>query len=82
MDNAPCGQTLNNLDDFLLINGRNFLKEILKQKIQDRIEQTEKTPDVAASGPIDCRTLRGLQSSQSGRSPTAGRQQKVGVTNS
>jgi len=44
MDNAAFGQTLNALDDFLLVQGRNFIKEVLQQKMQERVERTETSP--------------------------------------
>ena len=40
-DTAAYGQTLNDLDDFLLINGRTFIKEVLQAKLQERIDRTE-----------------------------------------
>ena len=46
MDNAAFGQTLN---DFLLVQGRNFIKEVLQQKIQERIERTETSPEAKQS---------------------------------
>ncbi|MCL2305927.1 MAG: hypothetical protein FWC43_11345 [Planctomycetaceae bacterium] len=49
MDNAAFGQTLNDLDDFLLVKGRNFIKEVLQQKMQERIERTETSPEAKQS---------------------------------
>ena len=43
MDNAEFGQVLNDLDHFLFTEGRNFAKEVLKQKLQERIERNETT---------------------------------------
>jgi protein involved in sex pheromone biosynthesis len=44
MDNAAFGQILHDLDDFLFVEGRKFTKEVLEQKLQERIETTEATP--------------------------------------
>jgi dihydrofolate reductase len=45
LDNADHGQAFHDLDDFLLIAGKQFLNEIFEQKLQERIEKTEPTPE-------------------------------------
>ena len=45
MDNAAFGQTVHNLDDFLIIAGQTFLQEVYQQKLQERIEHTENTAE-------------------------------------
>ena len=45
MDNAGYGQTLHDLDDFLLLAGKKFLGEVFQQKLQERIAKTETTPE-------------------------------------
>ena len=45
MDNAEFGQVLNDLDNFLYVEGRNFAKEVLQQKLQERIERNETTAE-------------------------------------
>jgi hypothetical protein len=45
MDNADFGQTVHDLDDFLIDAGREFLKEVYQQKLQERIKQIETTPE-------------------------------------
>jgi hypothetical protein len=44
-NNAAHGRTLHDLDDFLFIEGRKFINAVLQQKIQERIEHTEATPE-------------------------------------
>ena len=44
-DNAQYGRTLHDLDNFLFIEGRKFINEVLQQKLQERIEQAEATPE-------------------------------------
>ena len=41
MDDDAYGQTIHDLDDFMLIAEKKFLQEIMQQKIQKRIEQAE-----------------------------------------
>ena len=41
-DNAAYGGTLNDLEEFFLIQGRHFLKETFAQKLQERTEATSK----------------------------------------
>ena len=41
MDNADYGQTIHDLDDFMLIAGKKILQEVMQQKLQERIEQAE-----------------------------------------
>jgi hypothetical protein len=38
MDNAAHGRTFHDLDDFFCTKGQEFLQEIFKQKLQERIE--------------------------------------------
>jgi hypothetical protein len=45
MDNAGYGQTLYDLDDFLLLAGKKSLGEVFQQKLQERITKTESTPE-------------------------------------
>jgi len=42
-DHAPYGETVNELDAFLFVHGRDFIKQIFQQKLQERIAQKEKT---------------------------------------
>ena len=44
-ENANYGRTLHDLDDFLFIEGRKFINEVLQQKLQERIEQAEASPE-------------------------------------
>ena len=41
MDTAGYGQTLHDLDDFLLLDGKKFLGEVFQQKLQERTELAE-----------------------------------------
>ena len=41
MNNATYGQTINHLDSFLLVEGKKFIREVLRQKLQERIRQIE-----------------------------------------
>ena len=45
MDRADYGRTLHDLDDFLFVEGKKFINEVLKEKLQERIETTESTPE-------------------------------------
>jgi hypothetical protein len=45
MDNADFGRTFHDLDDFFCTKGQDFLQEVFKQKLQERIEKTETTPE-------------------------------------
>ena len=45
MLNADHGRTIHDLDDFLFTEGRKFINEVLQQKLQERIEQVEATPE-------------------------------------
>jgi hypothetical protein len=40
-DNAAYGQMIHDLDDLLFIKGREFIKKIYQQKLQEHIERTE-----------------------------------------
>jgi hypothetical protein len=45
MDEAAYGQTIHDLDDFMLIAGKKFLQEVMQQTLQERIEQAEQKPE-------------------------------------
>jgi hypothetical protein len=45
MDDAAYGQTIHDLDDFLLIAGKKFLQEVFQKKLQQRIEQVQQQPE-------------------------------------
>ena len=45
MDDAAYGQTIHDLDDFLLIAGKKFLQEVFQQKLQERVEQVQHQPE-------------------------------------
>ena len=45
MDAAAYGQTIHDLDDFMLIAGKKLLQEVMQQKLQERIEQAEQKPE-------------------------------------
>jgi len=45
MDNAAYGQTIHDLDDFMLIAGKKFLQEVMQQKLHERIERAEQKPE-------------------------------------
>jgi len=45
MDDAAFGQTIHDLDGFLLIAGKKFLQEVFQQKLQERIEQVQQQPE-------------------------------------
>lgn len=45
VENAQYGRTLHDLDDFLFIEGRKLINEILQQKLQERIEKAEASPE-------------------------------------
>ena len=40
--NAAFGKTLDDLERFFLLQGRTFLREVFQEKLQERIEQTER----------------------------------------
>jgi len=40
---AAYGRTVHDLDDFLYIEGRKFMKEVLEKKVQERVQQVEAT---------------------------------------
>jgi hypothetical protein len=44
MDSAAYGRPLHDLDDFLFIASKVFLNEVLKEKLQERIDSAEATP--------------------------------------
>jgi len=44
-DNAAYGETLNDLEDFFLIQGRKFLQETFQEKLQERIKHAETTAE-------------------------------------
>jgi hypothetical protein len=45
MNAAEHGRTFHDLDDFFCTKGQEFLQEVFKQKLQERIEKTETTPE-------------------------------------
>jgi hypothetical protein len=45
MDHAAYGRTLHDLDDSFCTKGQEFLQEVFKQKLQERIERTETTTE-------------------------------------
>ena len=53
MDNAAYGQTVHDLDDFLIDAGRKLLQEVYEQKLQERINHTE--TDVAVQECPKCK---------------------------
>jgi len=40
-ENAQHGRTVHDLDDFLLIAGRKFMKEVYQHKLQEQVERNE-----------------------------------------
>ena len=42
-DHAAYGETLNDREEFFLIQGRKFLQETFQEKLQERIERVETT---------------------------------------
>jgi hypothetical protein len=42
---ADYGRTFHDLDDFFCTKGQEFLQEVFKQKLQERIEKNETTPE-------------------------------------
>jgi hypothetical protein len=46
MDSAAYGETLDDLDDFLFVEGKKFVREILQQKLQKRVEQEEAKEEI------------------------------------
>jgi hypothetical protein len=45
MNAAEYGRTFHDLDDFFCTKGQEFLQEVFKQKLQERIENVETTPE-------------------------------------
>jgi ABC-type phosphate transport system auxiliary subunit len=45
MDKSAHGQLFNDLDQFLFTEGRKVIKEVLEQKLQERIKRTETTDE-------------------------------------
>jgi hypothetical protein len=43
--NAAYGRYIHDLDDFLYTEGRKFMREVLEQQVQDRIQQVESTDE-------------------------------------
>ena len=56
MDNAAYGQIVHDLDDFLLIAGKKFLKELYQEKLQERIKQAEQQAETKQCS--DCKKKR------------------------
>ena len=44
-DNSAYGETLNDMEEFFLIQGRKFLQETFQEKLQERIERVETTAE-------------------------------------
>jgi len=44
-DNAAYGETLDDLEEFFLIQGRKFLQETFQEKLQERVDRTETTAE-------------------------------------
>jgi hypothetical protein len=49
-ENAAFGKTLDDLENFFLIQGRTFLREVFQEKLQERVEQTETNVSSPCSG--------------------------------
>jgi hypothetical protein len=49
MDRSALGQTVHDLDDFLLIEGRAFIQKVYQEKLQERIERTEDASEAKQS---------------------------------
>ena len=45
MDTAQHGHTLHDLDDFFCTKGQEFLQEVFKEQLQERIAKTETTAE-------------------------------------
>jgi hypothetical protein len=56
MDNAAYGQIFHDLDDFLLIAGKKFLRELYQEKLQERIKQAEQHSETKDCS--DCKKKR------------------------
>jgi len=44
-DNAAYGRYIHDLDDFLYIEGRKFMREVLEKQVQERIQHVEATDE-------------------------------------
>ena len=44
-NNAAFGRYIHDLDDFLSIEGRKFMRDVLEKKVQERIQQVEATDE-------------------------------------
>jgi ribosomal protein L37AE/L43A len=44
-NNATYGRYIHDLDDFLYIEGRKFMREVLEKQVQERIQQVEVTDE-------------------------------------
>jgi hypothetical protein len=44
-DNAAYGETLDDMDEFFLTKGRQFLQETFQEKLQERIKRAETTAE-------------------------------------
>ena len=44
-DNAAYGETLNDMEEFFLIQGRKFLQETFQEKLQERVNRAEATAE-------------------------------------
>jgi hypothetical protein len=50
MDNAETGQIIHDIDNLLFVEGKKFINEVLKEKLQERIEALEDTPETKECG--------------------------------
>jgi hypothetical protein len=50
-ENAGFGKTLDDLETFFLIQGRTFLREVFQEKLQERIQQVEESPETKQCAP-------------------------------
>jgi hypothetical protein len=62
MDNAKYGRAFHDFDEFLLIEGKKFLKEIYQEKLQERIEKTEQQAETKQC--TDCKKKTRYQNSK------------------
>jgi len=58
-DNAAYGETLNDMEEFFLIQGRKFLQDTFQAKLQERVDRTETT--AAAKMCPHCKKKRAIK---------------------
>jgi hypothetical protein len=58
-DNAAYGETLDDMDEFFLTKGRQFLQETFQEKLQERIERAETSAE--AKQCPHCKKKRGTK---------------------